>query len=224
MTFSIVARCPRTGAVGIAVASSSPAVAARCAHVRPGVGVVATQNVTDPRLGPQGLDLMAAGRTAPDALAALRATAPHIAYRQLALVDRHGGSAVFTGAHALGLAGATAQQGVAVAGNLLASETVLPAMLAAFAATELPPLGDRLVAALQAAVAEGGEAGPVRSAGLLIAADPAWPVTDLRVDWHDQPVQALAELWDLWKPQLAGYVTRALDPEAAPSFGVPGDC
>ena len=69
----------------------------------------------------------------------------------------------------------------------------------------------------------GGEEGPVHSAGLLIVSDVPWPVTDLRVDWSDDPVAALTALWRLWRPQAAAYRTRALDPAAAPSYGVPGD-
>ncbi|TNF58782.1 MAG: DUF1028 domain-containing protein, partial [Rhodobacteraceae bacterium] len=85
-------------------------------------------------------------------------------------------------------------------------------------------LGDRLVAALRAGLAAGGEAGPVRSAGLLIVREVAWPVADLRVDWTEgDPIGELAALWALWKPQMRDYVTRALDPTAAPSYGVPGD-
>jgi uncharacterized Ntn-hydrolase superfamily protein len=96
-------------------------------------------------------------------------------------------------------------------------------MIEAFAARAGDALGDRLVAALRAGLAAGGEAGPVRSAGLLVADAVAWPVTDLRVDWAEDPVGELADLWELWKPQMDDYVLRALDPSAAPGFGVPGD-
>jgi uncharacterized Ntn-hydrolase superfamily protein len=96
-------------------------------------------------------------------------------------------------------------------------------MVEAFASQAAAPLGDRLVAALRAGLAAGGEDGPVRSAGLLIADAVDWPVADLRIDWAEDPVEELAALWELWKPQSDGYVLRALDPEAAPSFGVPGD-
>lgn len=223
MTLSIAARCPRTGTLGIAIASSSPAVAARCCHLRAGVGVVATQNVTDPRLGPRGLDLMAGGLGATAALDALCLGTPHIAFRQLVVIDANGGSAVFSGLRALGVVDAATGEGVAVAGNLLAGTEVLPAMLEAFTSLGAQSLGDRLVGAMRAGVAQGGEAGPLRSAGLLLADAPSWPVADLRIDWQDQPVEALAALWQLWQPQMAAYVTRALDPEAAPSFGVVGD-
>ncbi len=223
MTFSIAARCPRTGEFGIAVASSSPAVAARCAHARAGTGAVATQNITDPSLGPTGLDLLASGLSAPYALARLVAGASHPQYRQLALLDATGGTAVFSGTHTLGLH-ATAQGPSAVAaGNLLASLDVPAAMLAGFAAAPDDPLGARLIAAMQAAVAAGGEAGPVHSAGLLVVRDVAWAVADLRVDWHDDPIAALDDLWTLWAPQMDAYVARALNPASAPAYGVPGN-
>lgn len=224
MTFSIAARCPRTGEFGIAVSSSSPAVAARCAYARAGVGAVATQNITDPTLGPKGLDLMAGGLSAEQALASLRAAAPHIEYRQLALVDRHGGTAAASGAHTLGTHGTAEGPGVVAAGNLLHATDVLAAMVDAFAALVERPLGERLVRAMQAGLAAGGEAGPVHSAGLLIVRDVAWPVADLRVDWHEtDPIGALSDLWAMWLPQMDAYVTRALNPSSAPSYGVPGD-
>lgn len=224
MTFSISARCARTGMFGIAVSSSSPCVAARCAHARAGIGAVATQNITDPTLGPRGLDLMASGLSAPEALAALRAQASHIDYRQLALVDREGRTAGFSGARTLGTHRIAEGAGVVAAGNLLAAPDVPDAMVAAFLAAAAHPLGDRLIAAMKAALDAGGEEGPVHSVGMLIVDTVAWPVADLRIDWHEtDPIGALDALWQLWKPQMQAYVTRALDPSAAPSYGVPGD-
>jgi uncharacterized Ntn-hydrolase superfamily protein len=96
-------------------------------------------------------------------------------------------------------------------------------MLAAFAADPTAHLGDRLTAGLAAGLRAGGEEGPVRSAGMLICDAQAWPVTDLRVDWDDLPIERLHDLWLVWKPQADAYVTRALDPGTAPSYGVPGD-
>lgn len=224
MTFSIAARCSRTGAFGIAISSSSPAVAARCAHARTGVGVVATQNITDPRLGPQGLDLMGAGASAQLALERLRAAAPHIEFRQLALVDRGGGTAVFSGARTLGRHHAVTAPDAVAAGNLLADAAVPERMLAAFLDRSADDLADRLLAALQAGLLAGGEEGTVHSAGLTVVREVAWPIVDLRIDWHDRdPIGALAAAWDIYKPQLEAYVQRALDPSAAPSYGVPGD-
>jgi uncharacterized Ntn-hydrolase superfamily protein len=219
MTFSLLGRCSRTGRLGMVVSSSSPAVAARCAHPRPGVGIAASQNVTDPRLGPALLDALAREGDAARAVDEVAAAAPHAEYRQLALLGRLGPPAAFTGTAALGLHGHRLGEDCAAAGNLLASETVLDAMVDRFEALADADLGDRLLAAL----AVGREAGPVRSAGLLIIADVEWPVADLRVDWADAPVAALQELWAVYRPQLEEYVTRALDPAAAPGFGVPGE-
>jgi uncharacterized Ntn-hydrolase superfamily protein len=224
MTFSISARCRRTGMFGIAVSSSSPCVAARCAHARAGVGVVATQNITDPTLGPKGLDLMASGLSAPDALAKLKAMAPHLDYRQLALVDREGGTASFSGGKTLGTHRIVEAPDVVAAGNLLKDPQVPEQMVKAFQADAGAQLGERLIAAMQAALAAGGEEGPVHSVGMLLVRDVAWPVADLRVDWHEtDPIGELARLWALWKPQMDAYVTRALNPSTAPSYGVPGD-
>ena len=104
MTFSLVGRCARTAMLGIVVTSSSPAVAARCAWARAGVGAVATQNVTDPSLGPWILDLMAGGRSAAAALDEVVTRAPHIEYRQLAVVDAQGTTASYSGPRTLGQA------------------------------------------------------------------------------------------------------------------------
>ncbi len=224
MTFSIAARCARTGQFAVAVASSSPAVAARCAYARAGIGAVTTQNITDPRLGPRGLDLLATGMSAAEACATLQAEASHLPFRQFTLVDRLGDAAHFSGARSLGIFNAAAGRNAVAAGNLLANPDVPAAMLTAFEQTgPAQPLGIRILAAMQAGLAAGGEAGPIRSAGLKLVDEVDWPIADLRIDWHDTPLAALAELWALWQPQMQDYVTRALNPQAAPSYGVPGD-
>jgi uncharacterized Ntn-hydrolase superfamily protein len=212
MTFSLVGRCDRTGAVGAVIASASIAVAARCAAVRAGVGAVCSQSTTDPRLREALLDAMRAGLAADDALAAVVARAPDIAYRQLAAVDAGGRSASYSGGLALGEAADVSAASVAAAGNLLADRTVPAAMVANFAERDDISLGDRLIAALQAGLDAGGEISPVRSAGMVIAESAPWPVTDLRVDWHDDPVAELAALWSRWQPQAESYVQRALRP------------
>ena len=223
MTFSLLGRCAETGRLGMVVASSSPAVAARCAHVRPGVGVAASQNVTDPRLGPALLDALARGGDPESALAEVVAAAPHVEHRQLVLLAASGAAAAYSGAAALGVHGHRIGADCASAGNLLAGEAVLDAMVGAFEERAGEELGPRLVGALSAALAAGGEAGPVRSAGLVMTGEVEWPIADLRVDWHDAPVEALAELWAVYAPQLEDYVTRALEPTAAPGYGVPGE-
>ncbi len=223
MTFSIAARCPDTGMFGLAIASSSPAVAARCAHARAGVGAVATQNITDPALGPLALRLMEDGASAQQALDIITGSRPNIAYRQLIAVDREGRTASYSGAHALGIHAMADGSGVVAAGNLLTGPHVPRAMIEGFDAAA-GELGERLLAAMAAGLAAGGEAGPVRSAGLLLVRDVSWPVADLRVDWDESdPIGRLAALWRIYRPQLEAYVDRARDPTIAPRFGVPGD-
>lgn len=224
MTFSIVGRCPETGQLGVAISSSSIAVGARCPWVRAGVGAVATQNVTLPALGPQILDLIEHGQLEP-AAALDRALSANgwSQYRQVAVIDGQGQTALFTGKEALGTHHAVAGEQCVAAGNLLARAGVVDAMARAF---EQAPgqLADRLLAAMRAAVAAGGEAGPIHSAALMVAGDVTWPIVDLRVDWAaDDPIARLDALWWAYRPQMRDYLTRAIDPSAAPSYGVPGD-
>lgn len=224
MTFSIAARCARTSRLGIAISSSSPAVAARCAHARAGVAAVASQNITDPRLGHAALALIAAGAAPTNALGNLVASRPHMAHRQMTAIDANGRTAVFSGAGTLGVHATAEGRDCVAAGNLLAMTDIPAEMVASFEQPGDDDFGDRLVAALRVGLAAGGEAGPVHSAGLLIVDAVDWPVTDLRVDWDDDdPIGRLAALWEIWKPQEAAYLERALDPSAAPGFGVPGD-
>lgn len=223
MTFSIVARSATPPMFGVAIASSSPAVAARCAHARAGVGAVATQNITDPALGPRILDRLAQGVSAQAALEAALAATPFGAYRQLLAIGAHGPPAIFSGARALGLVSTHVGVHAAAAGNLLAHTDVPNAMLQAFEAAS-GHLGARLLDALRAGAARGGEAGPIHSAGLLIVREVSWPIVDLRVDWSDtDPVAELARVWEIYAPQIDDYVRRAIDPDEAPNFGVPGD-
>jgi uncharacterized Ntn-hydrolase superfamily protein len=222
MTFSIIARCTRTGRFGAAVASSSPAVASRCIRARPGVGAAVSQNITDPELGVLALDLMAQGIAPGHALQRLRER-PHIEYRQLMAIDAANPPAVFTGASALGTLSSAVGKDAACAGNMLASRDVPEAMLRAFERAE-GSLAERLMQAMLAGQAAGGEEGPVHSAGLLVVGKLSWPTVDLRLDWVDDgPVEALYKAWKLYEPQEQAYITRAADPRAAPSFGVPGD-
>lgn len=223
MTFSLVARCAETGMFGVAISSSSPAVAARCSYARAGVGAVASQNVTDPTLGPMALDLMEGGLSAEEAVAEVRRRGRFIEYRQVLAVDRNGRTAIHSGPNSLGIWTQAQAENVASGGNLLANDRVPQAIVAGFLSSS-GHLGDRLIAAMRAGLAVGGEAGPVHSAGLKIVDRVSWPVADLRCDWtEDCPIEAVATAWEIYKPQLGAYVQRALDPSAAPSYGVPGD-
>ncbi len=223
MTFSLVARCAETGMFGLAISSSSPAVAARCSYARAGVGAVASQNITDPTLGPLALDLMEDGLSAPDAVAEVVKRGTFIEYRQVLVVDRTGQTAIHSGPNSLGIWTQAEAENVASGGNLLANETVPQAIVDGFLGAS-GHIGDRLIAAMRAGLSAGGEAGPVRSAGLKIVDTVSWPVADLRCDWtEDCPIETVATAWDVYKPQLDAYVQRALDPREAPSYGVPGD-
>jgi uncharacterized Ntn-hydrolase superfamily protein len=233
MTFSIAARSADARFFGIAIASSSPAVAARCAHARAGAGAVATQNITDPALGPAVLERLSRGAGAAAALAQALGATPFAEYRQVLAVGAHGPPAVHTGARALGLAGAAVGTHAAAAGNLLADAGVPAAMLCAFEATAGEAaageaagghFGACLLQALLAGARQGGEAGPLHSAGLVLVRDLAWPIVDLRVDWADaDPIAGMLHLWQIYAPQIEDYVRRAVDPRGAPGFGVPGD-
>lgn len=223
MTFSLVVRDGER--FGIAVSSSSPAVAARVVHLKPGVGAAASQNVTDPSLGTRLLAGLAehgdAQRALTDVTGAAR-NAKTIGHRQLTVLGRSGPGFAYSGAGTLGTYASATADGAVAAGNMLSGEHI-PQVLIDTYAQATGDMEERLIAALLAAVAAGGEAGPVRSAGLAVVADVDWRVTDLRVDWADDPVDRLAELLDVWLPQRDDYVRRGLDPAAAPSYGVPGD-
>ena len=221
MTFSIAATDGQ-GRFGIAVSSSSPAVAARCAHLRDGVGAVSSQNITDPRLGYALLDRLQAGYSAQEAIDAVVRESPAVDYRQLVVLDAKGGSAVFSGAHTLGVFGEGRGPNSVAAGNMLADPGVAQALCVAFEATS-GELELRLMAALRAAEAAGGEAGPVRSAGISVVSGHGWRDTDLRVDWHEDPIAELEQLLQVWLPQRQDYVLRGLDPASSVSYGVAGD-
>lgn len=223
MTFSLVARCAETGMFGMAISSSSPAVAARCAYARAGVGAVASQNVTDPTLGPLALDLMEGGLSAPEAVDEVRKRGKFIEYRQVLAVDKTGRTAIHSGPNSLGIWTQAQAENVASGGNLLANDSVPQAIVDGYLAAT-GHIGDRLIAAMRAGLAAGGEAGPVHSAGMLIVDKVSWPVAELRCDWTEgNPIEEIARAWKVYKPQLDAYIQRALDPREAPSYGVPGD-
>lgn len=223
MTFSLVARCAETGMFGVAIASSSPAVAARCSYARARVGAVASQNVTDPTLGPVALDLMEQGMSAQAAIAHIQEHTQFLEYRQVLAVDATGLTAIHSGANSLGIWTQAQGENVASGGNLLANDAVPQAIVDGFHGSS-GHLGDRLIAAMRAGLVAGGEAGPVHSAGLKVVDQVSWPIADLRCDWtQDCPIETVAAAWQVYKPQLEAYIQRALDPREAPSYGVPGN-
>ncbi len=224
MTFSIAGRCPESGMLGVSIATSSICVGSRCSWARAEVGAVATQNITLPELAPLILDRLERSERPADALKAVLAERPHAEYRQVTVVDAHGQTAHFTGGKTLGLHGVVPGEGSVAAGNLLDNERVPGAIADGFAKRSGAHLAERLLHALECGRNAGGEVGPTHSAALLVVSDLVWPLVDLRVDWHDSdPIAALRELWTAYEPQMQDYVTRALDPTSAPSYGVPGD-
>jgi uncharacterized Ntn-hydrolase superfamily protein len=217
MTYSLTARCAATGAFGTIVTSSSIATAARCAWAGP-MGAVATQNLSDPALGPQGLVLLRQGLGAQAVVDLLTRSTRGLQHRQVAVVDRMGGIAHFSGDQAMAVAAVAQGRDCIAMGNLLANDSVPAAMVAAFEASAGEVLAERLTRALEAGLEAGGEFDDEHGAGLLVADRFDWPVVDLRVDWHDEPVAELRRLWERYRPQQAAYIARALDADSAPGF------
>jgi uncharacterized Ntn-hydrolase superfamily protein len=201
---------------GAAVTTSSIAVGSRCAFARAGVGAVLTQHRTDPRLGPRGLDLLAQGLPAHAVIERLTQEAPGIGWRQLAVVDRDGGTAWYHGARITSVHSAHAGAGCVAIGNILRTPEVTRAMIAAFEADPQPHLAERLVRAMEAGYAAGGEPKQVKSAALLVVERESFPLVDLRVDYDPQPLVRLRWLWEIYEPSAKLYVDRAVNPDSVP--------
>jgi uncharacterized Ntn-hydrolase superfamily protein len=215
MTFSLVGRCARSGMLGAAVATSSIAVGSRCPYARTGVGAVLTQHRTDPRLGPLALDLLSRGFNAEEAKAAIVAATPHRDWRQLAIIDRDGRTASYSGSHVGPEKAEVHGLDCAAIANIVRTTQVPHAMAAAFEREPAAPLARRLIDALIAGEAAGGEFVPVISASLLVVHREPFPYVDLRVDDHSSPIDELARLWDAYAPESDAFVVRAVDPDRA---------
>jgi uncharacterized Ntn-hydrolase superfamily protein len=196
MTYSIVARDPRTGEFGVAVQSHWFSVGPIVPWAEPGVGAVATQSNVEISYGPKGLELLRGGATAQDALARLVADDPGSAGRQVAIVDARGDIAVHTGAQCIPYAGHATGDGVSCQANIMVSERVWPAMLDAYRGAD-GSLTNRLLAALDAAESVGGDARGRQSAAILVvpASGAPWDnLVSLRVEDHPQPLPELRRL------------------------------
>ena len=165
MTFSVAARCKKTGMIGTIVTSSSICVPSRCAFNRAKTGGFLSQNITNPNLGPQGLDLMEQGHSIEQVLALTIQSEPHIEWRQLGMIDAKGETAVFSGKQSLGIYATAEGDNCLALGNMLANTEIPQQMVNAFAASD-GHIADRLLIAIQAGLKVGGEMGPVYSAGL----------------------------------------------------------
>ena len=219
MTYSIAAKCPRTGMFGVAVTTSSIAVGSRCAFVRAGVGAVLTQHRTDPRLGPRGLDLLAQGLTAKQVIDALTRDDPTIGWRQLLVIDTQGTTAWFHGERIKSVHSAHTGVHCVAAGNILRNTNVTKAMVEACDADPSLALPERLLRAMEAGHAAGGEPKQVKSASLLVAHKESFPYVDLRVDYDPRPLEQLRWLWEIFEPSAGTYVARAVDPDSVPGGG-----
>jgi uncharacterized Ntn-hydrolase superfamily protein len=201
-TYSIVARDPVTGDLGVAVQSHWFSVGASVPWAEAGVGAVATQSFTEPSYGALGLALMKAGKSAPEALKALLAADPDREVRQVAMVDAQGRAAAHTGAKCIQAAGHEVGEGFTVEANLMDQATVWPAMAKAFRSAK-GDLADRLLAALRAAQAQGGDIRGKQSAAILIvkgkASGQPWNdrLFDLRVEDNPDPLKELGRLIQL---------------------------
>lgn len=215
MTFSLAARCSKTGAFGVVITTASLAVGARCPFVRGGVGAVLTQNRTDPRLGPQGLDLLEKGASAQSTIDALVESGHVIGWRQLAAVDKHGRTAHFSGESIVSKhCGYEGPQCVSI-GNLLVSDKLPQCMVEGYMSRPDQSFSDRLIDALDAGLDAGGEINPVRSATLLVADNFDFPHINLRVDDHEKPVAELRRIWKKYERVVDNFVLRVLDPNSA---------
>jgi uncharacterized Ntn-hydrolase superfamily protein len=223
VTFSISGRCGRTGQFGLAISTSSVCVASRCSWARAGVGVVATQNITNPALGKLGLDLLEKGDDAAAVLEKLiTEDGANIHYRQISVVGRTGPPATHSGTSSLGTYASATGEDSAGTGNLLANTDVPQAMVDTFEAHPDIALPERLLRALEEGLVAGGEVAAVKSAGLYIVDKYVWPTCDLRVDWSDAPIAKLREVWGVYEPQMGDYLLRAIDPDSAPRHHAPG--
>ena len=216
MTFSVVGMCRQTGMFGAAVTTSSIGVGSRCPFAQAGVGAVLTQHRTDPRLGPRGLELLAAGHSASQVISVLAQDNPTIGWRQLAIIDRQGETAYYHGDRISSIHAAAQGNAVCAIGNILRSEDVPQAMVEAFGQDPKAHLAERLLRALEAGLEAGGELKQVKSAALLVVHEQPFPLVDLRVELDPQPLAGLRFLWELYRGQLELYVRRAIDPDSVP--------
>jgi len=193
MTWSLIAR-DASGAFGIAVATKNFAVGCRVPHLESKIGAVATQALSNPFYGVNGIKLLREGKAAADVVKALTAADAGREHRQLHVMDATGRTAAHTGKDCIDWCGATAGEGFSIAGNMLAGPAVIGETAKAYMANATLPFPRRLIAALKAGEAAGGDKRGKQSAALLIYGEEEWPDLDLRVDDHTDPLAELERL------------------------------
>jgi len=217
-TFTILARCPHSDAIGVAIATYSLAVGGTCQAITSGVGVVASQAYGDPRLRPLIMSSLKAGSSPDDVLSNVRDADPHKIFRQIGIVDDKGRTAVCTGVKARPWAGHLVGQGWIVMGNSLVGEAVIEAMAHTFELGQADHLEDRLLSALEAGGEAGGQPQGQRSAVLSVYREESYPWVDLRVDAHEKPIEELRRIYELYKPMVPYYYyMRPKEPETLPT-------
>jgi len=212
MTFTIVARCQRTGMLGIGTATNAFCVGVRVPFIRERLGAVAIMAIADERLGPTALRLLELGYKAPGVIEQLVAADPFAEYRQLAVVDDDGFAAARTGAENKEWAGHRVGDGYVVLGNAIAGEQVIDAMEAAYLADPDEDLEERLMRAIEAGRDAGGQPNGQRSAALLVYDRKSFSRVNLRVDIHDSPEAELRRIFDIYRPAIPYYDMRQVDP------------
>ncbi len=203
MTWSIVARDPDTGHLGIAVASRFFAVGSAVPYMRGGVGAVATQAFVSPLYGVDGLAMLGEGKSPDEIIAALTGRDDGAQQRQMHLIDANGRNAAFTGTKCIDWAGHLVDDHVSVAGNMLAGPQVLDDTLATYKSLSKAPLAERLLAAMEAGEAAGGDKRGKQSAALVIYRDQDYAWLNIRADDHADPLQ---ELWRLYQVAKERYL------------------
>ena len=206
MTFSIVAHCPRTGQLGVAVSTAVPAVGAMCPFSRARVGAVSTQSWVNPYLATRALDLIASGLDAPTALECVLQSDQAKQLRQIGIVDSQGRAAVWSGTDCTSWAGDIVGPGYSIQGNMLVSGETLTAMQTAFVEACALELAERLMRALEAGQHAGGDKRGRQSASLSVYENEDYPLWDLRVDEHSEPVAELRRVFNVAALQLIPFV------------------
>jgi uncharacterized Ntn-hydrolase superfamily protein len=218
-TFTLLARCPRTGQLGVAITTRTIAVGQRCTYIAAPHGIVVAQATVNPTLGLLGANLLEQRHPAPRVLDEMAASDEHIEYRQLAVIDGDGRAVARTGKDNRAWAGHLVGDGWVAMGNVLLGEHVVDAMGRAFTATAAAPFDERLLRAIEAGRDAGGQHGGQRSAGLLIHdVRGGVPVLDLRVDEHREPVGELRRIHGLFRPLLPYYEQMRLNPVGLPPY------
>ena len=206
MTFSIAARCPRTGMLGVATSSKALSAGGLVPYCRAGVGAIASQSFVNPYLGIDGLVLLEQGLPAERALERLIEDDPGRELRQAAIVDREGRAAAYTGTRCIPWAGHVTGAGYACLGNILVGEAVVQAMARAYEAAPEDDLPERLMRALEAGQDAGGDRRGRQSAGMTVVNEEEYPWLDIRVDDHEDPVPELRRIFEIYKREEVPFL------------------